>query len=189
MCVFAAVYGRSAKRIVRVVLVEPIIFVENGDSRRFNGGNVSEHIPHNFEMVIHLASAAHIEAFCHIFASVATAACQIKFFEKVNVFAFHLSVTDKIERRGKPGKTRSDDISRFFVNAFRLFRTSERFIVTCRIIHNGLPPIYFFCLYYTYFSANYNKQKKTRDKELITGILSVKIFIIFGNLIKLYARG
>ena len=76
-------------------------------------------------MVVHFASAAHIEALCYILASVAAASGKLQLFKKVNVLAFHLSVAHKVEGCRESGKTGADDISRFFVNILRFLGMSE----------------------------------------------------------------
>ena len=129
MRVFAAVDGRSAKRVVGVGFVEPVIFVENRKTRIFERRNVPEHFPHNFEVVVHLSAAAHIIAASRNRSAVARAARYIEFFEQVNMFAFHLAVPDEEERRGESRKPRADNISRFAVYAFGFNRASERFVI------------------------------------------------------------
>ena len=125
MSVLATVYSRAAEGIVRVVLVEPIIFVKHGYSGRFNRRYVSEHIPHTFKMVVHFSAAAHEESLCYVLATVAAAARKIELFKKMNVFALDLPVADEIERRRKSGKTGADYISRFFIGVLRLFGARE----------------------------------------------------------------
>ena len=129
MRVFAAIDGRSAKRIVGVGFVEPVIFVENRQTGIFERGNVSEHFPHNFKMVVHFSAAAHIITAARNRSAVARTARYIEFFEKVNMFAFHLTVSDKEERRGKSRKSRADYISRFTVGALGFYRMRERLVI------------------------------------------------------------
>ncbi len=126
----------TAKRIVRVVFVQPIVFIEHRHARCFYWWHISEHIPHNLKVVVHFSAATHIEAFCYILFAVTATACQFKFFKQVNVLAFHLSVTNKIECCGKSCKSCADNISRFFVNILWLFRMSKCFISSWWIIHN-----------------------------------------------------
>ena len=128
--VFAAVYRCSAKRIVGVFFVESVIFVEYGKTGIFERGNVSEHFPHNLEMVVHFSAAAHIITRSGDCSSVARTARYIEFFQKVNMLAFHLTVSHKEERRRKARKPRADYISRFTVYALRFFRTSKCLIVS-----------------------------------------------------------
>ena len=130
MSVLPAIDRGAAKRIIGVFLIEPIIFVQNAYALRFDGRHVAVNIPHNFEMVIHFSSAAHIETFGHVFPAVAASAGKIEFFQKVDMLAFHLSVADEIKRRGQSRKSRSYDVRRFAVYAFGFHRAGKCFIVT-----------------------------------------------------------
>ena len=137
MCIFAAIHGRAAERIVWIMLVQPVVLIQHRNTRCFQGWYVPEHIPHYFEMVIHFPAATHKESFCNIFSSVAASAGKIKLFQKVNVFAFHLTIPNEVKCCRKSSKTCSDDVSRFFVNILWLFRMCKRFISSCRVIHNA----------------------------------------------------
>ena len=121
MGVLATVYRGTAERIVRVVLIEPVILVQHRNSRRFNGRHIPEGIPHDLEVVIHFTASAHEEAFCHILASVAAAAGKLQLFKKMDMLPLHLSVTDKIESGGQPGQPRANNVSGFFIYILRLF--------------------------------------------------------------------
>ena len=134
--VLATVHGRAAKGIVRVVLVEPIIFVEDRHARRLDGRHIAEGVPHDLKMVVHLAPAAHEKALRDIAASVAAAARKLQLFQKADALALHLSVADKIESRRQSGKSRPDDIGGFFVHILRFFGVGKRFIGSGRVIHN-----------------------------------------------------
>ena len=136
MSVLSAVYGCAAKGVVRVVFIEPVVFVQNGNAGGFYGGNITEGVPHNLEMVVHFSAAAHIETLGDVFIAVAAAAGKLKLFKNVNVFAFHLSVAHKVERRSQTGEAGSDNISGFFINTLGFLRVCEGFISSCRIIHN-----------------------------------------------------
>ena len=146
MGVLAAVNGGAAERIVRVVLVEPIIFIKHRNPWSLDGRNIAEGVPHYLKVVVHLAAAAHKEALGNILSSVTAAACQIKLFKQMNVLAFHLAVTDKIKGGGQSRKSRAYNVSRFFINILRLFGMSERFISSCRVIHNENLLCFFFML-------------------------------------------
>ena len=82
-------------------------------------------------MVVHLTAAPHKEALGDVLAAVTAAACQIQFFQHMNVLALHLSVADKIESGGKTRESRTDYISRFFIDILRLLRVCKRFIGSC----------------------------------------------------------
>ena len=121
MRILSAVYRCAAKGIVRVMFVEPIVFIQNRNTGRFDGGYVAEGVPHNLKVVVHFASAAHEKALCYVFSAVAAAAGKFQLFKQMDMLSLHLPVTDKIERRRKSGKTCTDYIRRFFVNILRLF--------------------------------------------------------------------
>ena len=91
-------------------------------------GHIAEHVPHDLEMVVHLAAAAHVEALGDVLAAVAAAAGQLQLFQQMDVLALHLAVADEIEGRGQTGQTGADDIGGFLVDALRLFGMSEGFI-------------------------------------------------------------
>ena len=153
VCVLTAVYRSSAQRIVRVVFVEPIVFVEYGNAGSFKWRYITEHIPHYFEMVIHFTSASHKEAFCNVFSSVAAAACQFEFFQKMNVLALHLSVSDKIEGCGKSRKSCADNVCRFFIDILRFLGMSKWFVSACWIIHTKTSCCFVMSLVYSFFSC------------------------------------
>ena len=134
--VLAAVHSGAAEGVVRVVLVQPVVLVEDGDARRLDGGHIAEGVPHDLEMVVHLAAAAHEEALGHVLAPVAAATGKLQLFEQMDVLALHLSVADEVERCGQTGKTGADDICRFLVHILRLFGMGKGFISACGIIHN-----------------------------------------------------
>ena len=131
MRILATVYRGTAKRIVGVVLVEPVIFVQHRNPRLFQRGDVTEHIPHHFKVIVHLPSATHIKALGHVPASVATAAGKLQFFKQMNVLSLHLSVTDQVKRRRESRKSRTDDIRRLLVNVLRLLGMRKRFVSSC----------------------------------------------------------
>ena len=97
-------------------------------------------------MVVHFASAPHEEALGDILAAVAAAAGKRQLFKQMDVFAFHLSVANEIERSGQTGETGADDVSGFLIYIFWFFGMSERFIRSCRVIHNNNLP-FFLCAF------------------------------------------
>ena len=98
MGIFAALLRSPAERVVRIVLVEPIVLVKYGDARCFNGRNVSEHIPHALKVVVHLSATAHVETLAYIFAAIAASARKLKLLEQVNSCTLYLAIADKIKR-------------------------------------------------------------------------------------------
>ena len=141
--ILTAVHAGAAQRIVGIVLVEPIILIQNRDARRLDGRNITEGVPHDLKMVVHLTAAPHKEALGDVLAAVAAAACQIQLFKYMDVLALHLSVADQIESGGQAGKAGADDISRFFVHILGLFGMSKGLVSASRVIHNKTS-CYFF---------------------------------------------
>ena len=133
--VLPAVHSRTAQRIVGVLLVEPVILVENAHAFGLDRRNRVEQVPHDLEVVVHLAPAAHDIAEIFKFVSVARAAGKISLFQNMHPFALHLRVTHQIAGGGQRGKTAADNICRFLVDALGLFGSCKRFIVAAGIIH------------------------------------------------------
>ena len=115
MGVLATVYRGTAERIVRVVLIEPVILVQYRNPWCFNGRHIPEGIPHDLEVVIHFTASAHEKAFCHILASVAAAAGKLQLFKQMDMLPLHLSVTHEIESSGQPGQPRANNVSGFLI--------------------------------------------------------------------------
>ena len=184
--VLTAVDGGAAERIVGVVLVEPIILVQYGNAGGLNGGNIPEGIPHDLKMVVHFTATAHEEALGDVLAAVAAAAGQIQLLQQMNVLALHLTVPHQIEGCGETGQTGADDISGFFIHTLGLLGVGKGFISACGIIHKITSCVVVFscCLHYIRIFSLYHRQKKPRDKILITGWESVKILIKTGKMIK-----
>ena len=135
MGVLAAVNGGAAQGVVGVLLVEPVVLVQNADTLRFDGGDGTEQVPHDLEMVVHLAAAAHDVAQVLELIAVAGAAGQATLFQNVDVLALHLAVADQIAGGGQGSQTAAHDIGGFVVHALGLFGTGKGFIVTAGIIH------------------------------------------------------
>ena len=133
--VLPAVDGCTAEGVVRVLLVQPVILVEHAHALGLDGGNGVEQIPHNLEMVVHLAAAAHHIADVFKFPAVARAAGCRAFFEDMDAFALHLAVAHQIAGSRQSCKAAADDVGRFSVYALWLLGTCKGFIVTARIIH------------------------------------------------------
>ena len=131
MGVLTAVYRRAAEGIVRIVLVQPIIFVKDGYARRLYRGNIAECVPHHLEMIVHLAASAHIESLRYVLAPVAASSGKLQLLKKVDMLALHLTVADKIEGCRESGKSRAYDISRFFVDILRFLGMCECFVSSC----------------------------------------------------------
>ena len=93
--VLPAVDRRSAQRIVRVLLVQPVIFVQYRNTFGLDGRNRTKQIPHTFKMVVHFTSAPHHIADILISIAVTGTARNRVLFENVYVFPFHLPVSDQ----------------------------------------------------------------------------------------------
>ena len=128
--VLAAVYGRTAEGVVRVLLVEPVVLVEDGYAFCFDGRNGVEQIPHYLKVVVHLTAAAHYIADVLVLPAVAGAARELLLLENVDVFALHLTVANEIARSSQCSKTASYNIRGLIVNARRLLRSCKCFVVT-----------------------------------------------------------
>ena len=99
--VLSLLLGDAAEGEVRVFLVQVIVFGENGLAGIDDGGDGLEQIPHALEVVIHLAPAAHDEAFGRVINAVAGAAGEGEMLEKGDLFARHLGVADQEAGRRK----------------------------------------------------------------------------------------
>ena len=95
MCIFSAIYRCSAKRVVRIMLIEPVVFVKYRNSRCFDGWNASEKIPETFEMVFHLSSATHYVSAGRIIDSVTGASGDIHCLQNMDMRSRHLCITNK----------------------------------------------------------------------------------------------
>ena len=134
MSIFAAVYGCTAERIVRIMFVQPVVFIQNGNTRCLNGRNAAEQIPEAFEVVFHLTAASHDVAACRIEDTVAGTAGNVHGFKDVDMGTRHLCITYQEAGSSKRCKTASDDVSVFVIYAFRFFRAGKRFVITICII-------------------------------------------------------
>ena len=135
--VLTAVDGRAAEGVVGVFLVEPVVLIEHAHTLGLNGGDGAEQIPHDLEMVVHLAAAAHHVAEVFELVAVARAAGQITLFEHVHVLTLHLAVTHEVAGGSQRSEAAADDIGGLAVHAFGFLGTGERFIVTAGIIHKS----------------------------------------------------
>ena len=59
MCILSTVHSCTAERVVRIMLIQPVEFIQNGSTRFLKGRNTVEKIPQTFKMVLHLTAAAH----------------------------------------------------------------------------------------------------------------------------------
>ena len=98
MGVLAAILGGAAERVVGVALVEPVVVVEHAHILVFKRGDVAEEIPHDLEVVVHLATAAHGVAQLRIVPAVAGAAGPGVALQNMDVLARHLAVAHQKAR-------------------------------------------------------------------------------------------
>ena len=87
-------------------------------------------------MVVHLTAAAHDIADI-VLVAVAGTAGQRVLLKHMDVVALHLAVTDQVAGGSQGRQTRADEVSRFIVNALRLFGVCKCFVVATGIIHTG----------------------------------------------------
>ena len=59
MGILSPVHGCTAQRIVGIMFVQPIVFIQYRCIRHFQRRNASEQIPQTFKMILHLAAATH----------------------------------------------------------------------------------------------------------------------------------
>ena len=134
--VLPALFGGAAEGLVGVFLVQPVILIEDAGPFRFQRGDGAQQIPHDLEVVVHLAAAAHHIADV-VLITIASAAGQRVFFKHMDAFALHLTVPDEIARCGQRRQTRTNDIGRFIIDTLRLAGMCKGFVVATGIIHNA----------------------------------------------------
>ena len=93
-----------------------------------------QQIPHNFEVVVHLAAAAHHIADI-VLVAIAGAARQCVLFKHMDVLALHLTIAHQIAGSGQSRQTGADDIGGFVIHALRLFGVCKSFVVATGIVH------------------------------------------------------
>ena len=132
--VLAAVNGRTAERIVGVMLVQPVILVQNGSARFLKGRNAAEQIPQALEMILHLTAAAHHITSGRIKNTVTGAAGNVHGFQDVNVGAGHLGVADHEAGSCQSSQTASYQVSMLVIHAFRFLRAGKSFVVSVAVV-------------------------------------------------------
>ena len=134
----AAGLGGAAQREVRILLVEPVVLIQYGNALGLDGGDGTEQIPHHFEMVVHLTSAAHHIAQSRDVHAIAGAAGDRVLLEHMDVAAGHLRVAYQIAGRAQGGKSGADDVGVLVVDSLGLLRPGERFVIAVGIVHDFL---------------------------------------------------
>ena len=132
--ILAAVDGGTAQGKVGILLVQPVVLVQHTGTLGLQRRDGVQHIPHNFEVVVHLAAAAHHIADI-VLVAIAGAAGQCVLFKHMDVLALHLSVAHQIAGSGQGCQTGADDISGFMIHALRLFGVCKSFIIATGIVH------------------------------------------------------
>ena len=136
MCILATIYCCTAQRIVRVLLVQPVKFIQNRSSRYFQRRNASEQIPQTFKMIFHLAATAHhISSGC-IINSIACATGNVHCLQNMDVRAGHLSIPYQEAGCCQSRKTTSNNVGIFILHTLRLFRPCKCLIISVRIINS-----------------------------------------------------
>ena len=94
-----------------------------------------EQIPKAFKVIFHLTASADDKTLLGILNTVTGAAGQLQLFQYVNVFPFHLSVTDEEAGRREAGQAASYQICGFLIHAFGFSGACKRFIISITVIH------------------------------------------------------
>ena len=133
--VLAALLGGSAQREVGVFLVEPVVFVKHRDAGVLDRRDGTEKVPHDLEMVVHLAAAAHHVANAGNVGAVASTTGNGVLLEDVDVAAGHLRVADQIASRAQRRQAGSDDVGALVVDSLGLLGACKSFVVSAGVIH------------------------------------------------------
>ena len=151
--ILAAVDGGTAQGKVGILLVQPVVLVQHAGTLGLQRGDGVQHIPHNFEVVVHLAAAAHHIADI-VLVAIAGTAGQCVLFKHMDVLALHLAVAHQIAGSGQRSQTGADDISGFMIHALRLFGVCKSFIIATGIVHKkaSLLPYFRFTAFIVLFS-------------------------------------
>ena len=136
--VLAEILGGAAQRVVRVLLVEPVVLVEYADAFGFDGGNRAEQIPHDLEMIVHFAAATHHIAKAGNIKTVTGAAGYRVLLKDVDVLARHLTITHQTTGCRQCRQSGTDDVCMLVVHVGRLLRTCESLIIAAAVVH--IPP-------------------------------------------------
>ena len=133
--VLAAFLGGTAQRVVGVFLVEPVILVEHRDAGVLDRGDGAEEVPHDLEVVVHLAAAAHHVADAGDVGAVARAASDGVLLKDMDVAARHLRVANQIAGRAQRRQAGADDVGALVVDSLGLLGTCKGFVVSAGVIH------------------------------------------------------
>lgn len=126
MGIFSAIDSCPAKRVIRIVLVQPVKLIQNGCIRHFQRRDTAEQIPQTFEMIFHLTSSAHHVTSGRIEDTVTCASCNIHCFQDMDMISRHLSVSYQEAGSCKRGEPASYDISTLLFHPLRFFEGTEK---------------------------------------------------------------
>lgn len=118
--VHALFHRGAAEGIIRIFLVQPVVFVQNRYTRCLYGRDAPEQIPQTLEMILHLTSAAHHIASRRIVDPVTCAARQIHRLQYMNVSALHLSVPHEEAGCRERSESAAHDVCGFAVDTLGL---------------------------------------------------------------------
>ena len=151
--ILAAVDGGTAQGEVGVLLVQPVILVQHAGTLGLQRRDGVQQIPHDLEVVVHLAAAAHHIADI-VLVAIAGTACQCVLFKHMDVLALHLAIAHQIAGSGQGCQTGADDISGFMIHTLRLFGGCKSFVVATGIVHKkaSLLQKYLFTAFIVLFS-------------------------------------
>ena len=146
MSVLPTVNGCTAQRIIGVMLIQPVKFVQNRSTWLFEGRNAVEKIPETFEMIFHLTAATHDITSGRIKNSIAGTAGNVHGFQDVNMLPGHLCISDQEAGSCQGSKAASYDVSMLVIHTLRLLRAGKGFVVAVGII----DPLAVFVIFSTF---------------------------------------
>ena len=141
--VLALVLGHTLQGDVRIILVEPVEFVEDAGILDLQRRDRTVEIPQAFKMLLHLAAAADDEALLRHVETIECATGKIQLFKNGDALASNTAVADQEGRARQSGQPGADEPCRLPVSAIRLAGADESFIVSAAVMHGKLlltPP-------------------------------------------------
>ena len=144
--VLAPLLGDAAEGIVGVMLVEPVVLIQNGDLGIFDGGDAAEQIPQTFKVVLHLPAAPDDKALVNVQNTVAGAAGHRHVLHDGDVFAGHLGVAHQEAGGRKSRQSCADHHCPLFLNALGFLWMGKCLVVAVAVIHVFSSPDQFIVL-------------------------------------------
>ena len=135
MGVLPPVFRGAAERVVGVCLVQPVVLIQHACALGLKRRDGAEQIPHDFKMVIHLPAAPHHITDAGVLAAITGTSGDGSLFKEMDMFPFHLTVTDQVAGSCQRRQTGAHEIGRFPIHSCRLFRARKGLIVPAGIIH------------------------------------------------------